>query len=225
MEYKAVIWGIGATYNHMVNTLTYFEMKKELKVVALTATTLSPYQKIDGFPILSVEEIQHIEYDLLIIMNKNNYKEIVQDAVSKHHIPREKIISYKILQIPKLNIEKYIELKKSRISIISNNCWGGIAYHTLGLEVLSPFKNLFVLDHDYIRLLGNLQHYLACDLQFYKFRTDVHSQEQYPVFYLDDIQIHCNHDNDIDTAIEKWSRRRAKINWDNLGLSLFHVGN
>lgn len=62
---------------------------------------------------------------------------------------------------------------------------------------------------------------MACDLQFYKFRTDVHSQEQYPVFYLDDIQIHCNHDNDIDTAIEKWSRRRTKINWDNLFIEMY----
>lgn len=221
MTYRAVIWGIGATYNHMVNTISYFEMKGQLKVVAMTATDLPPYRKIDGCTIVNREEIQYLEYDMLIVMNEKNFKEIVQEAVMVYHIPREKIISYKILQIPLLDLDQYMKLKKSKISIISNNCWGGIVYSTLGMEVLSPFKNLFVLDNDYIKLLCNLKHYMECDLRFYKYSIDIHSQEKYPVFLCDDIKIHCNHDNDIEEAVEKWNRRKKKINWDNLFVEMY----
>ena len=136
-------------------------MKGQLKVVAMTATDLPPYRKIDGCTIVNREEIQYLEYDMLIVMNEKNFKEIVQEAVMVYHIPREKIISYKILQIP------------------------------------------------------------LCDLQFYKYSIDIHSQKKYPVFLCDDIKIHCNHESNIEEAVEKWNRRKEKINWKNLFVEMY----
>src|SRR5436190_7288199 len=42
-------------------------------------------------------------------------------------------------------------------SIISNDCFGGMAYEELGLRYESPFVGLFVLPEDYVRLLRNLK--------------------------------------------------------------------
>lgn len=41
------------------------------------------------------------------------------------------LLSGYILQIPYFNFEKYVQLSKSRISILSNNCWGGVVYKTI----------------------------------------------------------------------------------------------
>ena len=38
---------------------------------------------------------------------------------------------------------------------------------------------------------------------------------------LDDVKIHCNHDTDPHEAVEKWNRRKIKINYDNLFLEMY----
>ncbi|MCI7791068.1 MAG: DUF1919 domain-containing protein [Lachnospiraceae bacterium] len=221
MTYKAVIWGIGKIYNRMANVLNYFKLKKQLEVLALTAHELPPYHEIDGFELVQKEKIQNWEYDLLIVMNERNFDDIVEEAVHICNVPREKIVPYWVFEIPRLDLDRYMYLRKSRISIVSNNCWGGIIYKTLGLEALSPFKNLFVEDEDYIRLVKNLRHYMDCAPQFCEYNTDIHCHEQYPVLLLDDIRIHCNHDKEAEEAIAKWNRRKEKINWDNLCIEMY----
>lgn len=221
MTYQAVIWGIGKIYNRMVNVLDYFRLKRQLEVLALTAHELPPYHEIDGYSLIQKEKIQNLKYDLLIVMNERNFDEIVEEAVHICNVPREKIVPYWVFEVPRFNLDSYMDLRESRISIISNNCWGGIVYRTLGLEVLSPFKNLFLEDADYIKLLKNLKHYMECEPQFCEYSTDIHSQERYPVLSLDDIRIHCNHDKEPEAAIAKWNRRREKINWNNLFIEMY----
>jgi uncharacterized protein (DUF1919 family) len=91
----------------------------------------------------------------------------------------------------------------------------------LGLECLSPFKNLSVEDEDYIRLLKNLKYYMKCDMKFMKYAYNVNSKKDYPVMLLDDIKIHCNHDLYPDEAVEKWNRRRDKINYNNILVEMY----
>ena len=94
-------------------------------------------------------------------------------------------------------------------------------YHTLGMECLSPFKNLFIEDEDYIKLLQNLCDYLKIPLEFLRYGTDVHSKAKYPIMKLGDIAVHCNHDEKVEDALEKWNRRLQKINYDNLFVELY----
>src|SRR5215212_830882 len=42
-------------------------------------------------------------------------------------------------------------------TIISNDCFGGMAYEELGMRYESPFVGLFILPEDYIRLLRDLK--------------------------------------------------------------------
>lgn len=94
-------------------------------------------------------------------------------------------------------------------------------YKSLGMECLSPFKNLFVEDDDYIRLLTNLKGYLGEKIQFLHFATDEHSKKKYPVMKIGDVSIHCNHDDNPESAARNWERRCAKINYDNLFVEMY----
>lgn len=104
---------------------------------------------------------------------------------------------------------------------MSNNCWGGTIYNTLGMECLSPFKNLYLEDGDYIKLLKNLRHYLSCELQFKEFAIDVHSGAEYPVMCLEDVLVHCNHVQTPEEAAADWKRRVGKMNWNNIFVEMY----
>ncbi|MCI8312757.1 MAG: DUF1919 domain-containing protein [Lachnospiraceae bacterium] len=220
MNYKIIIWGLGNIYNKHVNLVKYFEMNNQIEVVALTATSIPDFSYVDGYPLISPNEISDIYYDYIIVMNDKHFENIVIDAI-KYGVLREQILPYRILEIPFLDFREYIKLKKSNISIISNNCWGGAVYHTLGLECQSPFKNLFVNDEDYIKLLQKLDYYMLCELKLDHYDIDVHSNQRYPVMLLDNIYVHCNHDNNPDEVIKKWNRRKLKLNYNNLFVEMY----
>lgn len=221
MKYKIVIWGVGAVYNKHVNLLKYYEVKNEIEVVAVTSNDISSKTRtIDGFNAIELNELGSLEYDYLLIMNDVFYKEIREMAIEMG-VESERIIHYKVLEIPNLVFEQYIKLKESRISIISNNCWGGTVYHTLGLECISPFKNLFLEDDSYLRMLCNLEYYLHCVPSFGGWAIDIHSGKKYPILKLDDVLLHCNHDDDYEAAVQNWNRRLKKINKDNLFVEMY----
>lgn len=220
MVYRVIIWGFGGIYNSHVNLLRYFEERGAIRVVALTATELPGFRSIDGHPLVEVKDISKVCFDYIIVMSNAYFWDIVKVAVS-NGIEERRLLPYRILDIPFLDFEEYIRLKESNITIISNNCWGGVVYHTLGLECRSSFKNLFLEDADYLKMLRNLRYYMDCDMQFGKYKVDAHSKEKYPVMRLDDISIHCNHETIPDCAIEKWNRRKQKMNYGNLFIEMY----
>lgn len=136
---KIILWGIGQLYNQYINSLRYFELTNKIKIIGITDSLLPDYKRLDGWNLIKMDDLNTIPFDLLIVMSKLHYKEIMQIAIESG-IAENKIISYKVLNIPNLDFDAYCKIKNNKISIISNNCWGGILYSTLGLECLSPFK-------------------------------------------------------------------------------------
>lgn len=220
MKRKFIVWGIGAVYNKHLNLLRYYELKNEIEIVAVTANNLPAARTLDGYKLIHPDALSAVEFEYLVIMSDLQFMEIRDTALSIG-VAAEKILSYKILDIPNLELEQYIKLKESRISIISNNCWGGTIYNTLGIECLSPFKNLFLKDDSYLRMLKNLDYYLGCKPEFGGLETDVHNGNVYPILKLDDVQIHCNHDSEYETAVQKWNRRLMKLNRENLFIEMY----
>ena len=45
-------------------------------------------------------------------------------------------------------------------TVFASNCNGGVMTHDLGLQFRSPTVNLYIRPKEYVRFLGNLQHYL-----------------------------------------------------------------
>lgn len=217
---KIILWGIGQLYNQYINSLRYFELTNKIKIIGITDSLLPDYKRLDGWNLIKMDDLNTIPFDLLIVMSKLHYKEIMQIAIESG-IAENKIISYKVLNIPNLAFDAYCKIKNNKISIISNNCWGGILYSTLGLECLSPFKNLFLEDGDYLKCISDLKAYLSEKLIFDCYKMDTHSNLKYPVMKLGDIKIHCNHDSDPEIAKERWDNRIIKVNYDNLLIEMY----
>lgn len=220
MRYKLILWGLGSVYNKCLNIIKYYEYLQQIQIVAVTSNPLYDFGLIDGYKIVSNNKLPDIECDYIMVMNDRHFAEIV-GCLTDMGISRKKILNYKILQYPNINFEEYIKLKNSDITIISNNCWGGCVYNTLGLECLSPFKNLFLEDEDYIKVLKNLKYYCGQKVQPLEYLVDIHSNERYPVLQLGDVKIHCNHDSSYEGAAEKWNRRVSKINYQNLFVEMY----
>ena len=144
---KVFIWGMGSIYNKMRNVLNYYEMKKEMLIVGITAKEIPHFKYVDGIEILSYENIKSVNFDYIIVMSDVYFKEIF-DEIVKIGISTNQILKYNFLEIPYLNVSEYLDIKKRKITIFSNNCWAGMLYKTLGLECLSPTKNLFIREDD-----------------------------------------------------------------------------
>ena len=56
-------------------------------------------------------------------------------------------------------------VKPNDVSIISQNCIGGVFYHDIGMQFLSPTINLFIKEPDFVRFALNLRHYMECELK------------------------------------------------------------
>lgn len=95
------------------------------------------------------------------------------------------------------------------ISIISQNCIGGVFYHDMGQQFLSPTINLFFCPSDFIKMVKNLVYYMELTP---KMKWD----EEYPIGYLDDIEIRFMHYQTCSEALETWERRKRRINWDKI---------
>lgn len=73
-----------------------------------------------------------------------------------------------MFEIPFFDFEKYVSLLENSISIISNDCWGGILASKLGLQMKSPFCNCYIGKEDYYQLLCNMKKYLQNGLYLYR---------------------------------------------------------
>lgn len=130
--YRILLWGIGTRYNQMKNIISWYEVTHQFEVVGITAKVLPGFAKLDGYTFVKPFEVS---FDYIIVLSDKYFNEIVQNAVSEYGISASKFIKYRILLVPDLNFSDYIKLKESKISIISNNCWGGncISYTWVGM--------------------------------------------------------------------------------------------
>ena len=107
------------------------------------------------------------------------------------------------------------KLKNNSPTIISSDCFGGLAYHSMGLQFRSPTVNLFFSPDDFIAFVQNLQGYLDDELEEI---TD--TSVSYPVGVLDymgrKIRINFMHYKTFDQAKEKWNQRKQRIDYSNI---------
>lgn len=106
-------------------------------------------------------------------------------------------------------------IRTKPFTIICYNCIGGIIYHRLGMKFLSPTVNLYESQHDFWKLVENLEYYMSQEI------TPIESDRGYPVVKLDDITLFCNHFHSIEEFYSAWNARKNRIIWDNLFLIIY----
>lgn len=111
-------------------------------------------------------------------------------------------------------------LRNPRVSIISNDCWGGFMYRYLHLPFNSPFIGLFVMPEDFVRILEDPS-LLIGELRFIpkaesRHLHNINHTSTYPVGVLPcGVEIHFLHYGSEQEAREKWSKRVGRIDWNN----------
>ena len=129
----------------------------------------------------------------------------------------KKIINRVMHEIWSLCHKKHVKMLKKRlenkyVTIISQNCTGGMMYHDLGLQFRSPTVNLYFDAEDYIKFCENLKYYL--DIELCEFVSD--DITEYPIGKLGDLTVHLVHYKTFDEAKQKWDERKKRIDFNNL---------
>ena len=216
MAVRVVVWGYGAVYFSIANTLFWLADQGQIELVGYVADSFPANGKIDGAPIIAKSDLNDIEYDVVVLCVDGGESKAIDEACSRYGVVRDKIVPCRVLQMPRFNMDDYLELKRSNVSIVANLCWGGLVSNVLGLPALSPFRNLWIGEEDYMKLLGDLKRYCTeVELKFSRMARDA-PKKIYPVMRLDDVELHFNHVKFPWQAKREWNKRKDRINWDNL---------
>lgn len=123
--------------------------------------------------------------------------------------------------------KKLRKLVGPETSIIANACYGGRLSTDLGFPYNSPLVGCYIVYPDYLEFLSNIREYLRAPLQFKKESKYEECRQQraktpywYPEGFLSiggkEVEIHFLHYHSEEEAREKWERRAARVNFDDL---------
>ncbi|MBX0292131.1 DUF1919 domain-containing protein [Hymenobacter sp. HSC-4F20] len=113
-------------------------------------------------------------------------------------------------------------VRNKDFTVFSNDCWGAEVYKYLSLPFNTPFIGLFLMAPCYVEFLRNPKYYIAQDLVFqetsrYQEINKIRQTNPYPLATLGGkVEVSFLHYHSVEEAREKWQRRVARINWDNL---------
>ena len=161
-------------------------------------------------------------FDVILVVGAKNFgMSKIARAARQLNLLEEKLLGDWIVCIPGFALEKYRKLQRSRLSIFSMNCFGGMLSHTLGLPFLSPFVNLWLSEKNFIELLRAPRAYMEKNFLFKEMARQPDLNFDYPVVALGDVIIYMNHYRSFDAAVEKWNERKQRINWENLFVTMY----
>lgn len=112
-------------------------------------------------------------------------------------------------------------LKNDKFSILCASCIGGVIYHRLGKQFLSPTINMWMHQREFLSFVENLDEALAQELTFVKTKYD------HPVGQITTkggtVNLYFNHSKTEEEAERDWTRRKARVDRDNLYIILYDL--
>lgn len=115
-----------------------------------------------------------------------------------------------LLRLP-IDLKNRHRLKNHNCSIFCSNCIGGVIYHNLGLQFMSPTINMYFESNDFIKFLRNPEGYLDKPIKLLEV-----AEENYPVVQIEDIVLHCVHYHTLQDVERAWNNRAKRIDWSNI---------
>lgn len=210
---QCVIWGTGNEYESIINQVRHEELKGNLKRNAVLSKTRSHFaKKLDGIDIIGKEGLRDVEFDYVIIAAEA-YTEIREEAVAMG-VPENKIIPGKVFRLPNFDFVRYISLVENPVTILSNDCWGGLVYNVLGLPFSSPFINILCPEDSFFKFMQDPFFYLEQPLHM---ECEGSPRENvFPIGRLgagdESIELQFMHEPSFEKAEKGWNERVKRIN-------------
>ena len=117
---------------------------------------------------------------------------------------------------------KLCSVSNRSFTIISSNCIGGLLYQLIGIPYATPTVGLFFFAPCFVKFASNLRGYLRQDLiQITESKYPLGNVKRrdngmYPLGRLGDVEIHFMHYSSWGEAVQKWTRRTERVNFDDL---------
>ena len=220
---KVLIWIVSNDSRFFQGAMSILERQHNgLEVIGVTANEEIGLVK-DGrnVPFIPLARLTGGGFDIILVVGARQFgmSQITQ-AARQLNLPEEKLLGDWIVCIPGFTLEKYRRLQRSRLSIFSSFCFGGFISNMLGLQFRSPFINLAIGEQEYIKLLRAPRIYMEEQFYFKKTGFERNLKRDFPIVTLGNVDISMNHDTDFNEAVEKWNRRKTRINWYNLFVTM-----
>ena len=212
MSYKVLLWGTKNEFQTRYHSIKRQEAMGKLFVVGVSSED-TIYKSVWGYSFVDELDIASLAVDLVIVMAPQKMLPDIYSRLKDLGIPRSKCLRGDVLSLPGFDLERYMQLRNQPISIIADNCFGGILYHQLDLPFCSPMINLWLPPSDFLKLVLNLKSYMGQVLQFERIAWDSVTKINYPVMRLGDLHLHFNHEESPENAIACWERRKAKLDY------------
>lgn len=159
--HTVLIWGCGNNCN-MLRTHKCFS-GRDIRVAAVIDSNNIFYKRIDGHPLIRPEEIHRYAYEYILV-TAQDFPAIITQA-RQLGIDSSKLISSRVFQIPLFDFDEYLDLRSSRVSILTDYYLGGYFYHRFGLEFNSPTVNMFMRNKDYLDFLRDIDGHMKSDIK------------------------------------------------------------
>lgn len=221
--YYYVRYTDGSLMNNWAKHETYDDALKRQKrletLCGVTQTHHEEFNRIYAYRILwesglskarKIEIVQNVlgKKESKIFLNIQNLRAIkgkLLSVVSLSKKYRDRLMAKLRSVSNKMRVHRNRQLLVNRdLSIISQNCIGGVFSHDMQLEFRSPTINLFMGAADYIKFVCNLEHYLNAELI-------LRWGEEYPIGMLDDIKLMFVHYDTCQQARQAWERRKKRV--------------
>ncbi len=187
--------------------------KGSVNLVGVVESVPMPINRLNT---IDKSELVNLDFDLALVTGHDvNLAPILREA-AELGLDADKFILDRTVCLQGFTLEKYKELRRSKLSILSMGWWAGIAYHKLGLPVLSPTIGMYTSEEHFMNFLPEARWHLKKDLHFERTEYNGDLGINYPIFWLDGTQWFMNgFTNDAD-ALEAWNERKDRINWANV---------
>lgn len=224
---RIVIWFVSPDQRFIGNAVNILEGQfNGIDIVGVTANVQVSAKDNHGraVPFIPIQELSTNGggYDVILVAGA---QEIGMSEVTKFaraiNLDTDKLLGDWIVCIPGFTFQKYRQLQRSRLSIFSMHCFGGLISHTLGLPFLSPLVNMYISAQEYIRFLRSPRVYLEERLVLDTVEYQETLKFDYPVYNLGNVLWHMNHYPNFDDAVKKWNERKQRINWYNLFVTAY----
>ncbi len=214
---KLIIWGAETVINEYIGSINRFASAGDVMILGISAGDRVPGGSASGkgFPQIDRGAPEWGEADCVLVCTEEYSGEVISEALAAG-AAREKLIPCRLIGLEGFSFGRYMKLSRSRVTILSNCCWGGLTYHYFRLDFLSPTINLFIPDDDYLRFLEDLDAMLEKEPAFDHMEYNPEEDFYYPVFDLAGVKLHMNHCRDRAQGLREWEERCARVNPQNL---------